>query len=171
MKELMWACALLPDETNGEIASLCKRLNKDVRLPETVFRFPLHISLKKSWECDRFFDAQRDVAAFIQSNGRFEIGFDSPVLHKNMIWLPVCVTKKLQEIHDGLDSLLLEKYRVPQDRFDLAFKPHISLFTKGDQKDVMKMFDLLKNEMKPMTTTIRRIVIGGAVHRDTYYDL
>ena len=161
----------MPDETNSEIVSLCKRLNKDVGLPETVFRFPLHISLKKSWECDRFFDEHCDVAAFLQNNGRFEIGFDSPVLYKNMIWLPVCVTKKLQEIHDGLDRLLLEKYRVPQDRFDISFKPHISLFTNGDQKDIMKMFDLLKNETKPMITTIRRIVIGGAVHRDTYYDL
>lgn len=171
MKELMWACALLPEEPNNEIVSICQRLNKDIELPETVFKFPLHISLKKSWESERYYDMQRDVAVFLQSKGRFEVGFELPVLHKNMIWLPVQVTKDLREIHDGLDRLLLEKYCVPQDRFDLTFNPHISLFTKDKRKDILRMLDLLKKEMMPMTTTICRVVVGGAIHRDSYYDL
>ena len=48
MNELMWACAILPEKEETAIKSICKRLNKGVGLPETVFRFPLHISLKRA---------------------------------------------------------------------------------------------------------------------------
>ena len=113
MNELMWACAILPEKEETAIKSICKRLNKEVGLPETVFRFPLHISLKKSWYCDRFEAAQTDVADYLKHCGSFDIDIGKPILHKNMIWLPVGVTEELQEIHNGLD-LLLE--RTPKAR-------------------------------------------------------
>ena len=171
MSELMWACAILPEKEETAIKGICNRLNKGVGLPETVFRFPLHISLKKSWQCDCFTEAQKDVADYFQRNGSFEIITESPTLHNGMIWLPVQVTPELQRIHDELDKLLYERYGVPIDRFDRTFLPHISLFTKGDRADMTQMYDLLKREIRPMTATITRVVVGGAIHLDTYYDL
>lgn len=169
MNELMWACAILPEKEETAIKSICKRLNKGVGLPETVFRFPLHISLKKSWYCDRFEAAQTDVADYLKHCGSFDIEISKPIMHKNMIWLPVGVTGELQEIHKGLNLLLERKYGVPRATFDASFQPHISLFTKGDHGDMAAMHELLVKETMPQIARIRNIVIGGAVHRDTYY--
>ena len=171
MSELMWACAILPEKEETAIKGICKRLNKGVGLPETVFRFPLHISLKKSWDCDRFEAAQTDVADYLKHCGSFDIDIGKPILHKNMIWLPVGVTEELQEIHNGLDLLLERKYAVPRTAFDTSFHPHISLFTKGDHRHMAAMHELLVKETMPQTARIRNVVIGGAVHRDTYYTI
>lgn len=171
MSELMWACAILPEKEERAIKRICRRLNNGVGLPETVFRFPLHISLKKSWDCDRFEAAQTDVADYLKHCGSFDIDIGKPIMHKNMIWLPVGVTEKLQEIHSGLDLLLERKYAVPRTAFDTSFLPHISLFTKGDHRDMAAMHELLVKENMPRTAQIRNVVIGGAVHRDTYYTI
>ena len=88
-----------------------------------------------------------------------------------MIWLPVGVTEELQEIHNGLDLLLERKYAVLRTAFDTSFHPHISLFTKGDHMDMAAMHKLLVKETMPQTARIRNVVIGGAVHRDTYYTI
>ena len=92
-------------------------------------------------------------------------------MYKNMIWLPVGITEKLYEIHNGLDLLLERKYAVPRTAFDTRFHPHISLFTKGDHRNMAAMHELLGKETMPQTVRIRDVVIGGAVHRDTYYTI
>jgi len=170
-KELMWACALLPEEVNQEIVSICKRANRRIGLPETVFKFPLHISLKKSWECDRFLDARQDVAEYLKQSDRFSITTGSPSLHKGMIWLSVNVDEKLKQLHEGLDALLETKYGVPRSTEDLRFHPHISLFTRGDGNRLSAIQQILAKELLPVRAEIRRVVVGGAIHRDTYYEL
>lgn len=171
MRERMWACAILPDKDATVIQETCQRLNRGIGLPETVFRFPLHISLKKSWMCESFEDEQKDAALYLKSRGSFEIGFGQPILRKNMIWLPVNVTERLEAIHDGLDELFECKYGVPRTSLDRAFEPHVSLFAEGNDRDMSAMHALLVKELSLMTVRIRKVVIGGAVHQDYYYDL
>lgn len=170
-KELMWACALLPEDVNQAIVSICKRANREIGLPETVFKFPLHVSLKKSWECEHFPDAQRDIIDFLKRNGRFSIRTGVPVMHKGMIWLPVNADEELKQIHKGLDTLLEAKYGVSRSAADILFHPHISLFTRGDRNRMSGMLQLLEKELSPITTQISRVVVGGAIHRDTFYEL
>ena len=165
----MWACAILPEKEETAIKDICKRLNKGVGLPETVFRFPLHISLKKSWVCDRFKAAQTEVADYLKHCGSFNIDIGRPIMHKNMIWLPVGVTEQLQKIHNGLDLLLERNYDMPPTAFDTNFHPHISLFTKGDPRDMAVMHELPVKETMPQTARIQHVVIGGDVHRDSWY--
>ena len=131
----------------------------------------LRITLKKSWECDRFLDAQRDVAEYLKQSGRFSITTESPSLYKGMIWLPVKVDEKLKRVHVGLDALLEAKYGILRSETDLRFHPHISLFTGGDGKRMSAMQKILEKEMSPITVEIRRVVVGGAIHRDTFYEL
>jgi hypothetical protein len=52
--ELMWVCALLPDDINRELVDICREVNRNIGLPEDVFRFPLHISMKKSFRTKEF---------------------------------------------------------------------------------------------------------------------
>ena len=169
MKELMWVCALLPKQEEEEIRSICLEPNKKVRLSEDVFRFPLHISLKKSWECEDFAKIQEDIVACLQQKGEFLVRYESPILRRNMIWLPLDASGRLQEIHEDLDRLLAEKYEIPQDPYDRIYEPHISLFTKGQAEKMSQLYELLKEEIRPGTVKIQRFVVGGSVHRDSFY--
>ena len=90
---------------------------------------------------------------------------------KELMWLPVNVDEKLKQIHAGVDALLETKYSVRRSEADLRFQPHISLFTKGDRNRMPEMLQLLGKELSPITAEIRRVVVGGAIHRDTYYDI
>lgn len=55
-KELMWVCGLLPQKEQEKLVEICKEANREIGLPEVVFKFPLHISMKKSFYVtdDRF---------------------------------------------------------------------------------------------------------------------
>jgi hypothetical protein len=60
-EELSWVCSIMPEATNRKIVSLCRELNQEIGLPETVFKFPLHISLKKSFRTQRYEEVYEDA--------------------------------------------------------------------------------------------------------------
>jgi hypothetical protein len=84
-KELMWVCAVLPAELNNKLAVCCKRNNRDLRLPEDVFKFPLHISMKKSFYTTEFDKAKEQIKSFIFERGKINCAVGKIEIHKNMI--------------------------------------------------------------------------------------
>jgi 2'-5' RNA ligase len=171
-EELAWVCAIMPEATNRKIVNLCKELNKGIGLPETVFKFPLHISLKKSFRTHHFEDVREDALALLKQHTPISCNVAGITLHKNMIWLNIKPNESLLKFHQELDALLLNKYGVPIDKFDKLFQPHISLFTSGDRDDIMEMYDLLKEEDIVLNNVVfHKFVIGASIHRDTFYEL
>jgi 2'-5' RNA ligase len=171
-EELSWVCAIMPDATNRKIVNLCRELNHEIGLPETVFKFPLHISLKKSFRTLRFEEVREDALALLKQHMPMSCRVSGVTLHKNMIWLNITPNESLLKFHQELDALLLSKYGVPVDKFDKMFQPHISLFTSGDRDDIMDMYDLLKEEdLRIDNVEFRKFVIGSSGHRDTFYEL
>jgi 2'-5' RNA ligase len=143
-----------------------------IGLPETVFKFPLHISLKKSFRTQRFEDVQEDALALLKQHMPMSCQVSGVTLHKNMIWLNITPNASLLKFHQELDALLLSKYGIPIDKFDKAFQPHISLFTSGNRDDIMEMYELLKEENLHLNDVVfHKFVIGSSIHRDTFYEL
>lgn len=68
-RELMWVCGILPETLNREIVSICRDANQKIGLPETVFRFPLHISMKKSFYTEDFKTVKQTVVDFLLQKG------------------------------------------------------------------------------------------------------
>jgi len=169
--ELGWVCCIVPEETNQKIVSRCKALNKDIRLPENVFKFPLHISLKKSFHCQNFEALRTDVVRLLQDLGTIQCEVGEAVMHRQMIWLPILQKGDIMQVHQALDQLLLDKYGVPIDRFDTHFQPHISLFTSGDRRRMERMFQLMQREAFTMSMQIQRIVVGSSMHKDQFFTL
>jgi hypothetical protein len=171
-EELSWVCAIMPDEANRQLVSLCRELNKGIGLPETVFKFPLHISLKKSFRTSCFEAVREDTLALLKQHMPMSCRVSGVVLHKQMIWLNIAPDASLLRFHHELDALLLSKYGVPVDRFDKTFRPHISLFTSGDRDDIMDMYNLLREaELRLDHVEFHKFVIGSSAHRDTFYEL
>jgi hypothetical protein len=170
-KELMWICALLPEKLNQELIDICKKENQKIGLPENVFRFTLHISMKKSFQTTDFDEVKTEILMHIHEYGKISCNILEPVLHKKMIWLPVASQGQIREWHDKLDEMLLNKFEIPIDRFDFKFQPHISLFTKGSEKQLVKMQELLKEKIQPEEMILERFVIGSSRHKDEFFDI
>jgi 2'-5' RNA ligase len=170
--ELAWVCAILPDVVNRNIISKCKELNKVIGLPETVFKYPLHISLKKSFRTHDFEAVQADALALLKQHIPISCRVSGVTLHKNMIWLNIMPNESLMNFHHELDSLLLSKYNISINKFDKIFHPHISLFTSGDLNDIQEMYELLQEEdLQIDYVEFKRFVIGSSAHRDKFYEL
>jgi 2'-5' RNA ligase len=170
-KELMWVCALMPPELNRHLAELCRGENKSIGLSEDVFRFPLHISMKKSFQTTEFEAIKAEIWQYMQAQGRIHCRTTSVVCRKKMLWLPVEPEGEIRDWHDELDKLLLDKFGIPIDRFDAIFEPHISLFTKGTQTQMREMGVRLAEKISPMELTLNRFVIGSSVHGDEFFDI
>jgi hypothetical protein len=171
-EELSWVCAIMPEATNRKIVSLCRELNQGIGLPETVFKFPLHISLKKSFRTQRFEEIREDALSLLKQHTPMSCRVSGVTLHKNMIWLNITPGESLLKFHQDLDVLLLSKYGVPIDKFDKVFQPHISLFTSGDKDDIVDMYNLLKEEDLCLDDVeFHKFVMGSSIHRDTFYEL
>jgi hypothetical protein len=170
-KELMWVCALLPAEWNRKLAALCREENKSVGLPENVFRFPLHISMKKSFQTTEFEAVKAEIVSVMQAQGAICCRTSGVVCRKKMLWLSVEPEGKIKDCHDRLDRLLLDRYDIPIDRLDAEFEPHISLFTGGDQAKIKEMELRLAAKIPPAEWKLTEFVIGSSGHADEYFDL
>ena len=170
-RELMWVCAIAPEEFQRRTTQLCLAENKTIGLPENVFDLPLHISLKKSFYTANVDAVKNDVLNMINSTGRFRCGIDKVELHRNMLWLSLVNHGKLRLLHEGLDRLLEAKYNIPVSRYDLFFQPHISLFTRGTQEQMEAMYERLNGIDFGGEMEISRFVIGSSGHKDVFFDL
>jgi 2'-5' RNA ligase len=168
-KELMWVCALLPEELNQHLAALCKAENKTIGMPTNVFRFPLHISMKKSFQTTAFESVKAEILHHIQLHGEISCQTANVTCHKKMLWLPVNPARAILDWHNSLDARLLDKFGIPIDRFDANFAPHISLFTKGNQTQLEEMRLRLAEKISPMELTLHRFVIGSSLHGDAFF--
>jgi 2'-5' RNA ligase len=88
-----------------------------------------------------------------------------------MIWLPIEPSGEIKQWHDELDKSLFNGFGIPIDRMDMEFKPHISLFTKGQEKQLFEMKQRLNGIIEPMELTLNRFVVGSSRHGDEYFEV
>ena len=167
-RELMWVCAIAPEEFQKRTTQLCLTENKSIGLPENVFKLPLHISLKESFYTESFDAVKFDILSVLNLTGKFRCRIAEIELHRNMLWLPVTNGDKLRLLHEKIDRLLEAKYGIPISGYDRNFQPHISLFTRGAPEQVRDMYDRLRNHDFGSSIEISRFVIGSSGHKDTF---
>ena len=170
-RELMWVCALPPEDFQERTTRLCLDANKSVGLPENVFQLPLHISLKKSFETENFEEAKVDILNLLHGTDPFSCMIDKVELHRNMLWLSLVNDGKLRLLHEELDRMLEAKYCIPISRYDRVFQPHISLFTRGTREQMEAMHERLQGADFGSEVEMSRFVIGSSGHKDAFYDL
>jgi 2'-5' RNA ligase len=171
-KELMWVCGLLPENTNKRIVEICKEANRNIGLSESVFRFPLHISMKKSFYTISFDEVKMEIMEHIRKNGVLHCRTSEVTCHRNMLWLPVEADGEIKDWHNSLDEILLSKYGILIDRFDVEFEPHITLFTGVEREEKLEgMRKELTDKIPPTEMEISRFVIGSSAHGDEYFNL
>ena len=161
----------MPETYVDRIKALCMEANEVIGLSTSVFKFPLHISLKKSFYTDSFPEVKNAVLEYFRSLGPFHVKVGELVKHDGMLWLDIVPTEALLKVHEDLDALLESRFQIPRHRFDKHFSPHISLFTDRDADKIEDMFEALREEFCPEVLPIRKIVVGAERERDTYLEL
>ena len=169
-RELMWVCAIAPEEFREKVTRLCLAENVSIGMPENVFKLPLHISLKKSFYTEDFDSVKDDILKMVNSIGRFCCYIDKIDLYRDMLWLSLINDGGLRYLHEELDRLLEAKHGIPISRHDRAFQPHISLFTRGTQEQMRMMYNRLKGQQIGRELEISQLVIGASGHGDTFYN-
>lgn len=170
-QELAWVCAVMPEDYVRHIKGLCLEANRGIGLSEKVFKFPLHISLKKSFLTDRFPEVREDLLDYFRRRGQFEIKAGRLVRHEGMLWLDIVRTPDLLKVHEEIDNLLENRFGIPRHRFDTRFEPHISLFTDRDNEKIAQMYEAIREEFEPEILTVGKIVVGADRERDTLLEL
>lgn len=170
-RELMWVCAVAPEEFRKAVYDVCISENREVGLSENVFKLPLHISLKKSFYTEAFDEVRADIYRFMSGVGCFWCYIEGVTIIRNMVWLSFYDDGSLHDIHTEIDRLLETKYGIPIDRYDRVFCPHISLFTRGTPEQMQNMYERLKKHSFGKRIEISRFVTGSSGHKDRYYNM
>ena len=126
------------------------------------FTLPLHISLKISFPIadELFIEVKDDIVAILNEYEAFEIDVCGIELFENICWIRMHRNLDLDDIHDKLNKILLEKYGVPLHEYDTDYKFHTTLFMDKDPSKVLDAFNALHGVEAPSKLIAERFVIG-----------
>ena len=161
MKELVWVCGIIPEDVNNEIKEICLKENEDLNLSERFFRFNLHISLKRTFYTEEFDQIKDDLKELLSAYKRIDCGNTYLVRNSDMLWLRISEETEIRKIHNEIDKLLSDKYRIMIDTFDKTYVPHITIFHKGDIQNLNKMYQRLSEKLESKKIMIDRFVVGS----------
>ena len=166
MKEMTSVVGIIDENINEEIKEICLKENEDLHLSERFFNFPLHISLKRTFQTDCYDDVKKDLDELL--NKEIYCGKTYLVKNKDMLWLRVDHEKEILKLHNDIDELLLNKYGIEIDTFDKNYVPHITIFHKGLKENLDIMYDRLGDVLNGKEITIRKYMIGTKNHKDEH---
>ena len=170
-KQLMWVSAVLPQDINNEIADICLQYNKQLKLSERFFKFPLHISLKRTFYTDDYDSVKKDLKELLDNNGSLLINSYSIIRNKDMLWIDITDNRNIKLLHEAIDQKLKEKYQIPIDEFDKNYYPHVTLF----RDEVVEKLDLMKTQIEKLVPVKELIIdtfaMGTTLDNNEFYTL
>ena len=139
----IWIGCKLPESFARDIRSLCLKQNEELGLDTAAFTLPQHISLKISFETEKYEAILEELFAFLSTQRPFAVRIGDPEQNGNILWLPAEENKTLRQLHDRLDKLLADRFGIPQHEFDKAFLFHSTLFIDSSTEKLAKMREAL----------------------------
>lgn len=160
----IWIGLVVNKQDEDYIRNICKKINKKYNLSEVSYTLPQHISLKTSFyyeDYNNVINYIKNVLSNVPQLSVDIIGISK--INNGVIWFDVEETRELRNIHDILNSELLNKYNIPLIKFDGDnFRFHSTLFQDSKISDEHnRMIEELSNEFKyPITLNIKEINLG-----------
>ena len=141
----IWIGCRLPEHFEREIRALCLKENEELGLDTVAFSLPQHISLKISFETEKYEAVLDELAAFLSAQRPFSVRINDAAQAGNILWLPAEGSEVLRNLHDRLDTLLEDRFDSPQHTFDKAFLFHSTLFIDESVEKISKMSEYLQD--------------------------
>lgn len=159
----VWIGINVLDELNS-VQSAGERIEKEVRTKFSFFNFPLHISLKISFEIsgDAFGAVLKDISDIFENTAPFDVKPQEIEAFDNIAWILYAENDKLNALHDKICDTLSEKYGVVRHEYDNDYKFHTTLFMDGDSEKVKTGYEKIKNVELPPVVLAYKFCIGAS---------
>lgn len=146
----------------SDIKEKAMKIDRELEFKNSCFTLPLHISLKISFPMENgdFEAVIGDITDYYKSIKPFHIGVKGLEKDENIAWIRMVNNAEIHKIHDDLNEMLLQKYKVGLHEYDLDYKFHTTLFMDDDADKISKAYDLIKDVALPETLYINRFLIG-----------
>lgn len=159
----LWIGLGLDKENEEFIREYCKKVNMRFKVNEQSFTLPQHISLKTSFDTDKYQNIIDDFKNMFKNNKKMNLKVYDVEMVPGVIWLNITEIPELREYHNLILNHLKEKYNIEKIGFDGEnFKFHSTLFQDMDNKEkVSELYNdidksiLINNELQ-----INRIYFG-----------
>lgn len=141
-----------------------KLIEKEVRTKFSFFNFPLHISLKISFEIadDMFAAVLKDISDIFENTAPFDVKPQEIETFDNIAWMLYAKNDKLNALHDKICNTLFEKYGVVRHEYDNDYKFHTTLFMDDDAEKVKAGYEKIKNVELPSAVLAYKFCIGAS---------
>lgn len=157
----IWIGCALPKAFESDIRNRCLALNRDIGLNTDPFLLPQHISLKISFDAGEMLDQILDwLCGVLSKQSQFYVNLLPAEKMGSILWLPAADNPCLNQLHQMLDSELLERFGIPQHPFDKAFRFHSTLFMDSDEEKLSRMAALLKSLSFPQPLLVDTFLLG-----------
>ena len=139
----IWVGCKLPESFERQLRALCLERNEALGLNTAAFALPQHVSLKISFQAERYEEILDYLEGFLSRQAPFSLRIQNAELEGNILWLPVAENETLRRLHAQLDSELEQHFAIPQHPFDKCFLFHSTLFMDEDTGKLAQMRQLL----------------------------
>ena len=156
----IWIGCQLPKDFEEAARSHCTALNKGIGLSTVAFSLPQHVSLKISFQSDRYRDILDYLIGFFETRLPFSLHIQPAEQNGNILWIPVKDNLHLQQLHEQLDAQLQQHFGIPRHHFDTCFQFHSTLFMDPDTDKLSRMHQLLQNSPATQELHIDTFLIG-----------
>lgn len=159
----VWIGVNVLDELNS-VQSAGERIEKEVRTKFSFFNFPLHISLKISFEIvdDMFAAVLKDISDIFENTTPFDVKPQEIEVFDNIAWILYAENDKVNALHDKICDTLFEKYGVIRHEYDNDYKFHTTLFMDDDAEKVKAGYEKIKNVELPSVVLAYKFCIGAS---------
>ena len=137
---------------------------RELKLKNSAFTLPSHISLKISFAVD---DAAypcviETLLDYCKTVKPFCVDVEGIEAEGAIVWIRIKENATLRQIHNDLDRILLERHGILPHTFDLDFKFHSTLFLDTDKKKIETAYQLIKDAEIPLLLNINQWIIGAS---------
>ncbi len=141
-----------------------------VGLPQENANFPMHLSLKISFQIDDelFPRLAKDLCAYYKRLRPFDVEVAQMECHPNISWILYKPCQRLMDISIHLNDFLLANYGVPLHEYDTDFKYHTTLFMDDDGQKVATAYDMVKNLPLPQKVKVNTFCVGTSSSGELY---
>ena len=139
----IWIGCKLPESFAQEIRGRCLEQNRAIGLDLVAFSLPQHVSLKISFQSERYDEIVAYLSGFLSVQKPFSLRIQQAAQAGNILWMPVSDNEELRQLHARLDALLERHFGIEQHEFDTCFLFHSTLFMDPDTGKIAKMREAL----------------------------
>lgn len=156
----IWTGCKLPEDFEYALRQRCLQSNEIPGLDASGFSLPQHISLKQSFDTNADIGPIMDaIEALLRQERPFYVNPSVIEQQYHCLWVSFEENEVLSRLHSRLDTLLSDRFGIPQHLYDRYFQFHSTLFL-GEPENLQQMRVILSDFQLPQQLKVDTFLLG-----------